>query len=321
MAQRSASPSTAIDIQTHYIPATAWHLIEHTPVAGVSKKLAPDHPILSLEERLVAMDAHAIGTSLLSFAPIDIVEDAARRKAICDAANDGLRDACLRFPDRFVMAATLPFPDANAAYAELKRLADLPMLRAITIIAQTTEYAPEHGFDAVFGLAADLGLPVILHPSAGVADLSPAFDIYGLSSGMHAMISHALVAARMAQSGMLDRIPNLELILTHLGGILPSLIDRIDSRHRGTTQHLPSHYFKTRMWYDTCGVPAGPALRCAIDSFGEDRLMIGSDWPSRPIAPVIEALSAQGLSKAAQRAILHDNAARWFDPACPRRTS
>src|SRR3546814_9097271 len=92
-----------------------------------------------------------------------------------------------------------------------------------------------------FRLAAGERLPILLHPAAGIADLSPAFDDYGLSSGMHAMVSHALVAARMIQSGLLDRIGKLELILTHLGGILPFLIDRLDSRDRKSTRLISSH--------------------------------------------------------------------------------
>src|SRR3546814_17716301 len=124
------------------------------------------------------------------------------------------------------------------------------------IVAQTTGYWPDQGFDEIFRRAAGERLPILLHPAAGIADLSPAFDDYGLSSGMHAMVSHALVAARMIQSGLLDRIGKLELILTHLGGILPFLIDRLDSRNPGPAQPPPSHYLRNRLHVDnrTTGV-------------------------------------------------------------------
>src|SRR3546814_4856015 len=145
------------------------------------------------------------------------------------------------------MAAALPFPDAAAAHAELARIASEASLRAVQIVAQTTGYRPDQGFDEIFRLAAGERLPILLHPAAGIADLSPAFDDYGLSSGMHAMVSHALVAARMIPSGLLDRIGKLELILTHLGGILPFLIDRLDRRNTGQAQHPPSHYLRTRV--------------------------------------------------------------------------
>jgi 6-methylsalicylate decarboxylase len=34
-----------------------------------------------------------------------------------------------------------------------------------------------------------------------------------------------------------------------------------------------------RMWYDTVGHGHVPALRCAIDSVGADRLLLGTDFP------------------------------------------
>ena len=33
------------------------------------------------------------------------------------------------------------------------------------------------------------------------------------------------------------------------------------------------------MWYDTVSHCHPPALRCAIDSFGADRILLGTDFP------------------------------------------
>jgi len=308
-----------IDVQTHYVPPEARRLLHDVEVAGLSRTLEPDSPICTLDARLLAMDEAEVDVSVLSMAPIGTVPDERLRQAICRAANDGLLEACAAYPQRFVMAAALPFPDAAAAHAELLRISGEASLRAVQIVAQTTGYRPDIGFDAVFSLAADERLPILLHPAAGIADLSPAFDDYGLSSGMHAMVSHALVASRMIQSGLLDRIERLELILTHLGGILPFLIDRLDSRNTGPALYPPSHYLRTRVHVDDCGYPAGPALQLAIDTIGVERLLIGSDWPSRPIAPALDAIRNMHLGEAGERAVMGGNAARWFDPATPRR--
>lgn len=313
------APDGVIDIQTHYVPPQAARLLRKIRIDGLSSATPDDAPIFGLDARLAAMDAAGVAVSVLSLAPIGHIADADLRRAICSAANDGLLEACAAHPERFVMAAALPFPDPRGAHDALARIRSENALRAIHVVAQTTGYRPETGFDAVFALAADEGLPVLLHPSAGVADLSPAFDDFGLSSGMHAMVSHALVAARMIQSGLLDRIEKLELILTHLGGILPGLIDRLDSRHKGPTEHPPSHYLKNRAWLDNCGYPAGPALRCAIETIGLGRLLIGSDWPSRPIAPALDAIRDLHLTEMETQAVVRGNAARWFDPARPRR--
>src|SRR3546814_17255266 len=119
----------------------------------------------------------------------------------------------------------------------------------------------------------------------------------------------------MIQSGLLDRIGKLELIITHLGGILPFLIDRLDSRNTGPAQHPPSHYLRTRVHVDNCGYPAGPALRLAIETLGLGRLLIGSAWPSPPIAPALAAIRAMRLSEADARAGMGGTPARRLAPA------
>lgn len=309
-----------IDIQTHYVPPAAatlmkqwgerggrWNGLSSSRWSGL---------MFGLEERLPAMDAAGVGVSVLSFAPISGIEDHVFAAELSQAANEGLVSACLAHPDRFVMAAALPIPAADDAVAELKRMNGKQCVRAIQVVANTTRYRPdEASLQPVFEIAAERGLPVLLHPTAGAVDLAPEFDAYGLGSGMHAMVSHALVAARMIGAGLFDALPRLEVIATHLGGMLPFLIDRLDSRHRGETEHPPSHYLKNHFWLDACGFPTGPALRCAIETVGTERILLGSDWPSRSIAPAIAAIRELKLEAAAERAILGGNAKRWFDPA------
>lgn len=314
-----------IDIQTHYVPPAAARLLQlyrdrrGASVDGLASGGDPAGPMFGVEARLRAMDAAGVDVSVLSFAPIGVIEDAGVCVDLCRAANDGLLELCATHPRRFVAAATLPLPDGAAALAELIRIRDQGDLRAIHIVAQTTHYRPDAtGLQPLFRAAADAGLPIIIHPAAGVADLAPQFADYGLSSGMHAMVSNALVAARMIQSGMLDRIPGLELIVTHLGGILPFLVDRLDSRNSGPSAFPPSYYLRSRLWFDACGYPAGPALRCALETVGADRLLIGSDWPSRPIEPALQAIRDLKMGETVERAILGGNAARWFDPSRPR---
>jgi hypothetical protein len=58
--------------------------------------------------------------------------------------------------------------------------------------------------------------------------------------------------ARLVCSGMLDRVPDLQLVVSHTGGTLPFLAGRLDSCVSGDEhladklQHKPSHYLKVR---------------------------------------------------------------------------
>src|SRR3546814_7444462 len=127
MTTPSDHPSRAhprvIDVQTHYVPPAAARLLHDVRVAGIADALEPNSAICTLDARLRAMDEAEVDVSVLSMAPIGIIADRRLRLDICRAANNGLLEACTAYPQRFVMAAALPFPDAAAAHAELARIA------------------------------------------------------------------------------------------------------------------------------------------------------------------------------------------------------
>lgn len=196
--------------------------------------------------------------------------------------------------------------------AELERAANAPCIRGVSLLAEAVRYRPDQlKLDPLWALAAARKWAVVLHPPAGVADLSDAFADYGLDSALHAMVGSALVLARLIYSGVLDRHPQLDVIATHLGGVAPFLAERFDSRGKGAA-HPFSHYLRNRLYFDNCGFPDGPALRCAIEAAGADRIVLGSDWPSRPIEECLAPL--RDLPDAQRRAISGETAARWFAP-------
>jgi 6-methylsalicylate decarboxylase len=75
--------------------------------------------------------------------------------------------------------------------------------------------------------------------------------------------------------------PNIKIINSHLGGAMPMLLQRADDQYRWEAPDTPQppSMAARRMWYDTVGHGHLPALRCAIDSFGADRLLLGTDFP------------------------------------------
>jgi aminocarboxymuconate-semialdehyde decarboxylase len=70
-----------------------------------------------------------------------------------------------------------------------------------------------------------------------------------------------------------------------------------------------------RMWYDTVSHCHAPALRCAIDSFGADRILLGTDFPYEDGDTFIRAVDyiddAAG-SPVQALAILETNAMKLF---------
>jgi len=83
----------------------------------------------------------------------------------------------------------------------------------------------------------------------------------------------------LLQSGFTDRFPNIKTIVPHLGGTLPFLSQRLDhmAQRFMPGKGVPSAVLRN-FWFDTVNAYP-PALRLAIETFGIDRLVFGTDWP------------------------------------------
>ena len=158
---------------------------------------------------------------------------------------------------------------------------------------------------------------LFIHP-IGVG--CPGSEAYGLTWMVGAPFEDTITALRLVLSGVTTRFPNVRIIVPHLGGTLPFLIQRLDDsadRERGRggsgapfgTDELPSRMVK-RLWFDTVNsYPA--AVRCACEAYGADRLMLGTDWPylaGPKFKRCVTYIEQAGLPKTDVEAILERNA-------------
>jgi aminocarboxymuconate-semialdehyde decarboxylase len=104
----------------------------------------------------------------------------------------------------------------------------------------------------------------------------------------------------------MDAYPNLKVVLSHLGGAIAYLAERIErgwAIYPESREHIsrsPMEYF-SQMWVDTVSFSTH-ALMCAYEFHGPERMMLGSDYPHQigdlfRCAPAIEALSIPDAEK------------------------
>ena len=319
----------AIDVHHHYAPpgyraAAARYARLDREFAALNEHVAPGDdraPLARLDLRLAEMDAAGIDVAVLSVNPFAPAPgDAGAAAELVAAANDGLLEACADRPDRFVMMAALPLPHAAAALAELDRLAGQPALRGACVGVGSLAYAPDRPeWAPVLGRVAGMGLPLLLHPSLADASLAAdpfasAFGEFGLTSALRAMVATSLAALRLVLSGTLDRLPDLEVIVPHLGGVVPYLAQRVVEQGRGEHRHELAHYLRTRFFYDNCSFHE-PAFRCALETVGAERIMLGSDYPFRgALDRCVGSVRRSVLGTEVERLILTATASRWFLP-------
>lgn len=320
----------AIDVHHHYAPpayraVAAAYATRDPEFAKLNDNVAPGDdasPLVRLDLRLAEMDEAGIDVAVLSVnPPAPTPVDPARAAELFARSNDGLLEACAAHPGRFLMLAALPLPHVPGALAELDRLAGREGVRGICVGAGSFSYEPDRPeWAPVLERVAALGLPLLLHPSladaARAADpLAAAFGAYSLTSAVRATVATSVAALRLVFSGALDRHPGLDVIVPHLGGVIPYLAQRIVDQGHGSQRHELDHYLRARFFYDDCSYH-GPAFRCAVDTVGADRIMLGSDYPFRgALERCVSAVRDAALTPELERAVLAGTAARWFAPA------
>ncbi len=202
--------------------------------------------------------------------------------------NESLAATCARHPDRFSWYASGPLPDAAAAARELERcVKDLGAVGGMVAANVEGVNLGELALDEYWAAAEELRVPVFIHPAQPLH--LPRTGRFGLNPIVQYTFDTTLTLGSLIFSGVLDRFPQLDLIVSHGGGALPYLIGRFDLMHermdradQGNVAAAPPSHYLRRFHYDTI-LHDGPALRYLADKVETDRLLLGSDDPFPPM--------------------------------------
>ncbi len=130
----------------------------------------------------------------------------------------------------------------------------------------------------------------------------------------------SVAMARLVYSGCFDRHPGLTVITHHAGAMVPHFAGRLASPIEdpdrdaiiGGLKDDPIDYFR-RFYADTAMFGASHAVRCAVEFFGADHVLFGTDMPlggPTVVADTIADISSLGLPDADEAAIFAGNARR-----------
>jgi 6-methylsalicylate decarboxylase len=267
-----------------------------------------------LEARLRLMDRAAVEMQVLSACPqVPYFEDGTKAARAARFVNDQYAELVQRQPDRFGAFAALPMPHVEESVGEMGRALDELGLAGIAMNTSVLGRAlVEPDFEPVFAELNRRAAVLYLHP-AGNSACSPLIGNYQLTWMVGAPVEDTISVMHLITHGIPVRYPDITIINSHLGGALPMLLQRVDDQYRWAapdTPELPSVAAR-RMWYDTVGHGHVPALRCAIDSFGADRLLLGTDFPYEDgdiFVRAVDYINDPQVDANAARAILDQNA-------------
>jgi len=129
-------------------------------------------------------------------------------------------------------------------------------------------------------------------------------------------VDTTLAVLRLVFSGILERLPGLKLVASHLGGVFPYLRGRIDTGFQAYPEckvnisKPPSHYLK-QIWMDSLCYDRDVLVSTYAFS-GAEKILLGSDFPHQiaDLENAVERISQLNIGDNEKKRILGENAAR-----------
>jgi predicted TIM-barrel fold metal-dependent hydrolase len=324
--------SRRIDVHVHYLPEP---YVEALAARGEPPRLVRQDGALlldfggggafPLEAEMTDLELHrrgmeraGIDQAVLSISPpaVDGLEPAEAR-AVAAASNDALADLSRGHDGRFLAMATLPAVDPEAAAAELRRAAGLGLRAGVLLTNVRGARLDEERFRAIFESAAELDLPLVLHPTTP-AHPDP-FVEFGLMTTVGFIMETTVCVLRLVLSGLYERHPGFKLLVPHVGAVIPYLLGRIEYEMErygvgaGVLSEPVGEQLR-RLYLDSVSAWP-PAIRLAVDAFGAERVLFGSDAPFWEREKNVNAIDGVGLEPADAERVCAGNAEALFGRA------
>lgn len=275
-----------VDVHSHLFPPGLMNSISRAGGRLPQLAAAPQQS-MSLEERFELMAENGVDVGLLSVGVLQPYHhDLATAVSLAHEANDTYLRASAGSAGRLMTWAVLPLPHVEAALAELERIGGDPNCVGVTLGTSVLDLElDDESLTPVYEALEERGTTVFLHPSMAFEGFGE--NDLGMQRSIGGMFEDTIAGIRLLLSGVVVRYPRINFIVPHLGGTLPFIHGRV-RRHiqlaekqwlaAGLTTEAAPHTGLGRLWWDTATRHV-PALTCAVDTIGADRLMFGTDYP------------------------------------------
>ncbi len=212
-------------------------------------------------------------------------------------------------PGRFFGTATIPLGDTDEAIDLLDEAIKVQGLHGVNLPAMSNgELMDAVRLEPFYARVEELGVPLIIHPTDLVFDDVLAGYETGLQRSLGRLLDSSVTVLRLIFSGVMERHPDLKVIHTHAGGLLPYQAGRLDKNARiADLPGLPSEYLK-RTWVDTVA-PQELTVRVATEFYGADHVLYGTDYPCWSPRDAFDVVDSVPLRGSDRQRILFDNAA------------
>lgn len=303
-----------IDFETHDTPTSMIPGRERLSAAERGEIFERE-----LAARVAVMDEYGIDTQLIGCpSGVERMELGAAIEYV-RSVNDEAYAMTQRCPGRFIAYANIIPQDVGASIAELERCHEMGFPALMPSSNFTTTFIDDDEYFPLLKRAVELGMFVYLHPGPPAIDRLNGLGIM-LSRGLGYHIDICITVTRLVCKGVFDKLPEMKMILGHMGETLPFIIDRMDAISNkaadrpemlGANKKPLSYYFDNNFYISTSGNFSRAAFLCVKERLGLDRVVFGTDFPIENYAQSIEFLNSV-LTVDEAEMVYHANAERIF---------
>lgn len=199
----------------------------------------------------------------------------------CRLINDDLASIQSKYAGPFVGLAQAPVLEGKEAVGEIDRAIRMLGLKGVTITSQIKGVSLDSPrlYD-LYAKVCELDVPIFVHPALAPIGYELLQD-YDLPRVLGREVDLTVAATRLIAGGVLDRFPDLQLVIAHFGGGIAAVKDRLMAKgyRFGTLKQSFEQYFDM-LYFDLAGFEGGlPALNCALLGIRPERLVFASDYP------------------------------------------
>ena len=275
--------------------------------------LVPGHRDLDFRDGV--LEEYGVTHQVLTFTTPGVhYEEPATAVRLARLVNDAFAGEVSR-RKHYTALATLPLNDPRASVVELERaMRELGLRGAMAFSNVNGAGLDERVYMPLWETANELGAVIYIHPTHPVG--VEAMEKYWLMPLVGFLMDTTLAAGKLVFSGIVERFPRITWVLTHMGGAVPYLAERMDRGYeafaecRANITQKPSDHLK-RFYYDTVNFDPA-AQRLAIEFAGIGHILAGSDYPHQigSIPKMLSSIRGLAITDADRAKILGGNAAR-----------
>jgi predicted TIM-barrel fold metal-dependent hydrolase len=309
-----------IDVHAHYYPDDYIKLLMRLGNTAVNAQVSQT---ADFSERIGHLDEAEVDCQILSAIGWDTqLSDPAKSVAAARCINDIYAELLARYPGRFQAWGWVPLANVDLAIGEASRCLDDLGFAGICLppaINSRTLDSPEfHSFWEEMNSRSSV---IYIHPVGSLSCCHWGTDKFMLDILCGSPMQEAIAACRLVYSGLTRRFSKLRFIFAACGGGLPLAWPVHEKLLRGKLQRAdwvinagldpadPMAEFR-RFYYDCSTANNRATLLVARETFGVDRLVLGSDATFGSVTAIVSYIKDTPLLSDEEKCAILDHRAQ-----------